>query len=81
MVKVAVVGTRNVINAAAEAQVRRVVFTSSIGAMNMDPKRNPDAVLDESSWSDIDFCRKINVHMFVLFCILHIILVNDIIFI
>lgn len=61
--KSAVVGTTNVLNAAAEAKVRRVVFTSSIGAMNMDPNRSPDAVLDESSWSDIEFCKKINVYI------------------
>ncbi|KQK01290.1 hypothetical protein BRADI_3g54950v3 [Brachypodium distachyon] len=55
---VAVEGTRNVINAAADAGVRRVVFTSSYGAVHMDPKRSPDAVLDESCWSDYEFCKQ-----------------------
>ncbi|CAO2188370.1 unnamed protein product [Urochloa humidicola] len=59
MVEPAVRGTEYVINAAAEARtVRRVVFTSSIGAVTMDPNRGPDVVVDESCWSDLDFCKK-----------------------
>ncbi|TXG46750.1 hypothetical protein EZV62_026044 [Acer yangbiense] len=57
MVEPAVNGTKNVIIAAAEAKVRRVVFTSSIGAVYMDPNRGPDVVVDESCWSDLDFCK------------------------
>ena len=57
MVEPAVNGTKNVIIAAAEARVRRVVFTSSIGAVYMDPNRGPDVVVDESCWSDLDFCK------------------------
>ncbi|XP_073159015.1 cinnamoyl-CoA reductase 1 [Henckelia pumila] len=57
MVEPAVVGTKNVITAAAEANVRRVVLTSSIGAVYMDPNRAPDKVVDESCWSDLDFCK------------------------
>nr|ACZ74584.1 cinnamoyl CoA reductase 1e [Panicum virgatum] len=59
MVEPAVRGTEYVIRAAAEAgTVRRVVFTSSIGAVTMDPNRGPDVVVDESCWSDLDFCKK-----------------------
>lgn len=62
MVEPAVRGTEYVINAAAEAgTVRRVVFTSSIGAVTMDPKRGPDVVVDESCWSDLEFCEKTRV--------------------
>ncbi|EOY26038.1 hypothetical protein QUC31_011903 [Theobroma cacao] len=57
MVEPAVIGTKNVIMAAAEAKVRRVVFTSSIGAVYMDPSRSPDVVVDESCWSDLEFCK------------------------
>ncbi|KAG6787870.1 hypothetical protein POTOM_003915 [Populus tomentosa] len=57
MVEPAVNGTKNVIMAAAEAKVRRVVFTSSIGTVYMDPNRSPDVVVDESCWSDLEFCK------------------------
>ncbi|KAL8139348.1 hypothetical protein V2J09_005369 [Rumex salicifolius] len=57
MVEPAVNGTKNVIRAAAEAKVRRVVFTSSIGAVYMDPNRSPEVVVDESCWSDLEFCK------------------------
>jgi nucleoside-diphosphate-sugar epimerase len=57
-VRAAVEGTRNAINAAADAGVRRVVFTSSYGAVHMDPNRSPDAVLDETCWSDYDYCKQ-----------------------
>ncbi|PKA49411.1 Cinnamoyl-CoA reductase 1 [Apostasia shenzhenica] len=58
MVEPAVDGTRKVIKAAADAGVRRVVFTSSIGAVTMDPKRGAEVVVDESCWSDLEFCKK-----------------------
>lgn len=61
MVEPAVIGTKNVITAAAEANVRRVVFTSSIGAVYMDPNRDPDKVVDETCWSDPDFCKNTKV--------------------
>ncbi|KAG5618657.1 hypothetical protein H5410_018481 [Solanum commersonii] len=57
MVEPAVIGTKNVITAAAEAKVGRVVFTSSIGTVYMDPNRVPDKVVDETCWSDLDFCK------------------------
>lgn len=58
MVEPAVNGTKYIINAAADAGARRVVFTSSIGAVTMDPNRGPDVVVDESCWSDLEFCKK-----------------------
>nr|UQE85536.1 cinnamoyl-CoA reductase [Bacopa monnieri] len=57
MVEPAVNGAENVIRAAAEAKVRRVVLTSSIGAIYMDPNRDPEKVVDETCWSDLDFCK------------------------
>ncbi|XP_022934260.1 cinnamoyl-CoA reductase 2-like [Cucurbita moschata] len=56
-VEQAIIGTKNVMTAAAEAKVRRVVFTSSIGTVYMNPNRSPDTVVDESCWSDLDFCK------------------------
>ncbi|XP_066373313.1 cinnamoyl-CoA reductase 1-like [Miscanthus floridulus] len=59
MLEPAVRGARYVIEAAAEAgTVRRVVLTSSIGAVTMDSNRAPDAVVDESCWSDLEFCKE-----------------------
>ncbi|KAL6849997.1 hypothetical protein ACP4OV_020624 [Aristida adscensionis] len=58
LVAIAVEGTRNVINAAADMGVRRVVFTSSYGAVHMNPNRSPDQIVDESCWSDLDFCKR-----------------------
>ncbi|KAL2338209.1 hypothetical protein Fmac_012655 [Flemingia macrophylla] len=57
MVEPAVNGTKNVIIAAAEAKVRRVVFTSSIGTVYMNPNTSRDVLVDESFWSDLDYCK------------------------
>ncbi|XP_047944716.1 cinnamoyl-CoA reductase 1 [Salvia hispanica] len=57
MVEPAVNGAKNVIRAAAEAKVHRVVITSSIGAIYMDPNRDPEKVVDETCWSDLEFCK------------------------
>ncbi|KAF8393046.1 hypothetical protein HHK36_021287 [Tetracentron sinense] len=57
MVEPAINGTKYIINAAAEAGVRRVVFTSTVGAIYMDPNRSPDVIVDESCWSDLEFCK------------------------
>ncbi|KAL2533992.1 Cinnamoyl-CoA reductase 1 [Abeliophyllum distichum] len=57
MVEPAVNGAKNVIRAAAEAKVHRIVLTSSIGAVYMDPNRDPEQAVDESCWSDLEFCK------------------------
>lgn len=69
VVEPAVKGTQNVIHAAADVGVRRVVFTSSIGAVYMNPNRNPDEVVDETCWSDLEYCKntKVRVYVHVLF--------------
>uniref|UniRef100_A0A0D9WMN2 NAD-dependent epimerase/dehydratase domain-containing protein n=1 Tax=Leersia perrieri TaxID=77586 RepID=A0A0D9WMN2_9ORYZ len=60
MVEPAVRGAVHVIEAAASSSttVRRVVLTSSIGAVAMDPRRPADAVVDESCWSDLAHCAR-----------------------
>lgn len=61
MVEPAVNGTKNVITVAAEAKVRRVVFTSSIGTVYMNPNTSRDVVVDESFWSDLEYCKNTKV--------------------
>ncbi|PUZ50930.1 hypothetical protein GQ55_6G115900 [Panicum hallii var. hallii] len=58
MIEPAVEGTKNVITAAADdGGVRRVVFTSSIGTVYMGPHHAPGAEVDETCWSDLDYCK------------------------
>uniref|UniRef100_A0A7S0A367 NAD-dependent epimerase/dehydratase domain-containing protein n=1 Tax=Pyrodinium bahamense TaxID=73915 RepID=A0A7S0A367_9DINO len=52
----AVDGTRSLLEAAEHAGVRKVVLTASIGSMQVSPTF-PE-VLDESCWTDEDFCRE-----------------------
>ncbi|KAL8092896.1 hypothetical protein AgCh_034954 [Apium graveolens] len=61
MMETVVIGTKNVIVVAAEAKVRRVVFTSSIGAVYMSTNRSPDELIDESCWSDLELCKNTSV--------------------
>eukprot|EP01018_Ginkgo_biloba_P017516 Gb_08374 [translate_table: standard] len=56
VVEPAVRGTANVIDACVEAGVKRVVVTSTIGTIYLDPNRSPDVVVDEQCWSDLDYC-------------------------
>ncbi|KAF5932446.1 hypothetical protein HYC85_028617 [Camellia sinensis] len=62
MVEPTVNETKNVIIATAKANVWRMVFTSSIGAVTMDPNRGPNTVVDESSWSDLEFFKNTKVY-------------------
>lgn len=50
----AVDGTRRVLDAAAQAGVRRVVYTSSVAAVLSGVERRPDAVFTEADWSNPD---------------------------
>nr|QFQ61502.1 dihydroflavonol 4-reductase [Dryopteris erythrosora] len=57
----AVKGTVNVLNACGKAKsVRRVVLTSSIAAVMFRPSRKPEDVVDESFYSDPEFCKQNN---------------------
>ncbi|XP_010113150.2 cinnamoyl-CoA reductase 1, partial [Morus notabilis] len=54
----AIKGTINVLTAAKEAGVGRVVVTSSISAMFPSPRWPADKVRDEDSWTDLDYCKQ-----------------------
>ncbi|KAH7285944.1 hypothetical protein KP509_33G052200 [Ceratopteris richardii] len=58
MVDPSMQGTLNVLNAALQAGVRRAVMTSSIGAVAMDPHKDPNVFVDESCWSNLDYCKE-----------------------
>ncbi|XP_061340062.1 cinnamoyl-CoA reductase 1-like isoform X1 [Gastrolobium bilobum] len=58
VIEPAVKGTANVLEACLKAKVERVVFVSSIAAIGMNPNFSKDKVLDESCWSDKEYCRK-----------------------
>ncbi|KAK7303496.1 hypothetical protein RJT34_14403 [Clitoria ternatea] len=53
----AIQGTLNVLEASKRAGVRRVVLTSSISALVPNPNWPPNTPFDESSWTDVDFCK------------------------
>lgn len=57
LVEPAVQGTLNVLAAAKRNNVKRVVLTSSISALVPNPGWNNDKPFDESSWTDLDYCR------------------------
>ncbi|VVB02002.1 unnamed protein product [Arabis nemorensis] len=54
----AVDGTLNVLKACVEANVKRVVYVSSAAALAMNPLWSKNQVIDETCWSDQEYCRK-----------------------
>nr|AFU90826.1 dihydroflavonol 4-reductase [Epimedium sagittatum] len=57
VIKPAINGLLNVMRSCKQAKsVKRVVFTSSAGTVDVQEHRKP--VYDETSWSDIEFCRR-----------------------
>ncbi|MQM00824.1 hypothetical protein Taro_033572 [Colocasia esculenta] len=51
-------GTVNILRAAKECGVRRVVTTSSISAIIPSPGWPADVVKDEECWTEVDYCSK-----------------------
>ncbi|XP_010527306.1 PREDICTED: cinnamoyl-CoA reductase 1-like [Tarenaya hassleriana] len=54
----AVNGTLNVLRACVEANIKRVVYVSSVAAVSLNPLWTKNQVLDETCWSDQEYCRK-----------------------
>ncbi|KAA8549452.1 hypothetical protein F0562_001136 [Nyssa sinensis] len=54
----AIKGTKNVLRAAKELGVRRVVVTSSVSAITPCHNWPADVVKDENCWTDVDYCIK-----------------------
>ncbi|KAJ7946505.1 putative Cinnamoyl-CoA reductase [Quillaja saponaria] len=53
----AVQGTLNVLDVAKRFKVRRVVLTSSISALVPNPSWPANKPFDESSWTNLDYCK------------------------
>ncbi|CAM6106349.1 unnamed protein product [Calypogeia fissa] len=52
-------GTMNVLQAAAKANsVKRIILTSSVAAVSYTDRPKSGVVIDESWWSDPDFCKQ-----------------------
>ncbi|KAL8485135.1 hypothetical protein ACS0TY_027430 [Phlomoides rotata] len=60
VVEPALKGTLNVLKACSKARVRRVVIVSSVVAIIVNPSWAKDQVMDESCWSDKEYCRTTN---------------------
>ena len=57
MIEPAVKGTLNVLKACVEAKVKRVVVVSSVYALMLNSSWPKDQVMDETCWSDKEYCR------------------------
>ncbi|PIA26234.1 hypothetical protein AQUCO_09500005v1 [Aquilegia coerulea] len=57
LIEPAVTGTLNVLKACSEERVKRVVVVSSVAAVAMIPTLPKDQVMDETYWSDKEYCR------------------------
>ncbi|TVU02544.1 hypothetical protein EJB05_51954, partial [Eragrostis curvula] len=58
VIKPTVEGMLSIMRACKDAgTVRRIVFTSSAGTVNIEERQRP--VYDHDNWSDVDFCRRV----------------------
>lgn len=66
----AIQGTVNVLKAAKDAGVERVVATSSISAIIPSPSWPADKIKGEDCWTDLDYCKEKGVSEFEVFIFL-----------
>ncbi|KAJ0985883.1 hypothetical protein J5N97_004239 [Dioscorea zingiberensis] len=58
LIKPTIEGVVNLLKSCIKAKtVRRVVYTSTAGTVNMQPTRK--SVYDETSWTDVEFCKTV----------------------
>nr|BAD67186.1 dihydroflavonol 4-reductase [Phytolacca americana] len=55
VIKPTINGLLDIMRSCVKAKIRRLVFTSSAGTVNVEEVQKP--VYDESCWSDMEFCR------------------------
>jgi len=67
VIEPAVKGTANVLEACLKANVERVVFVSSAAAVFINPNLPKDKAIDESCWSDKDYCKNTKVTKILLY--------------
>lgn len=60
LVEPAVKGTLNVLKACSEANVKKVVYVSLGAAIMLNPNWPKGKVMDETCWSDKEYCRTTN---------------------
>ncbi|KAL2649677.1 hypothetical protein R1flu_017805 [Riccia fluitans] len=61
MVEPAIKGTINVLKSCVKAGVKKVVLTASSSAFRMRPDYSADIPLAETSWSSVEFCKKVKI--------------------
>lgn len=54
VIKPTINGMLDIMRSCAKAKIRRLVFTSSAGTVNVEEIQKP--VYDETCWSDMEFC-------------------------
>ncbi|KAJ9553919.1 hypothetical protein OSB04_017964 [Centaurea solstitialis] len=60
LIEPAVKGTLNVLKACCEVNVKKVVYVSSVAAIGVIPDKPKDRPMDETFWSDKEYCKSNN---------------------